>query len=51
MNSIKGVEITLIKGAGIVLIEGEEVNKGVVQEIQGLGIEGPKGLEVGLRTG
>ena len=50
VNSIKEVEITLIRGAGIALIEGEEVDKGVVQESQGLGKEGPKGLEVGLRT-
>ena len=40
-----------MRGAGIALIGGEEVNKGVVQESQDLGKEGPKGLEVGLRTG
>ena len=51
VNSIRGVEIPLIRGAGIALIEGGEVNKGVVRESQGRGTEGPKGLEVGLRTG
>ena len=50
VNSIKGVEITLIRRAGIALIGGDEVNKGVVQESQDLGKEGPKSLEVGLRT-
>ena len=51
VNSIKGVEIPLIREAEIVLIEGEEVNRGVVQEIQDLDREGWRGLEVGLRTG
>ena len=51
MNSIKGVKIPLIRRAEIVLIEGVEVNRGVVQEIRNLDREGWRGLEVGLRTG
>ena len=51
VNSIKGVGIPLIRRAEIVLIEGVEVNRGVVQEIRDLDGEGWKDLEVGLRTG
>ena len=51
MKSINGVEIPLLRRAEIVLIEGVEVNRGVVQEIRNLDREGWRGLEVGLRTG
>ena len=50
VSSIKGVEIPLLRRAEIVLIEGVEVNRGVVQEIRNLDREGWRGLEVGLRT-
>ena len=51
MNSIKEVEIPLLRRAGIVLREEVGVDKEVILEIRNLVKEHWRGLEVGLRTG
>ena len=50
MNSIKEVEIPLLRRAGIVLSEEVGVDKEVVLEIRNQDKENWRGLEAGLRT-